>query len=261
MALIAGRDFSHLDDVDFEKTLLTASATRALGYDRPEEAVGTTFVQYHVRGYTTTWDVIGVVEDFHYESLHHPIRPAFIQNIRPQGFWLVVRLTGDIPAGLVSLEEIWRRFVPHLPVQPVFLDQEYARFYASERRLSEALTWVSGLAVTVACMGILALSAFAAQQRTKEIGIRKALGASAASIVGMLSSDFARLVLAAGVVAAPLAWLAADRWLAGYAYRLELGWLPFVFACLLTTLAATLAVGLQTLRAAMANPVEALRYE
>jgi putative ABC transport system permease protein len=261
MDIIAGRDFSNIDEEDFEKTLLTVSATRALGYATPEEAVGKSFIQHHIRGYTQTWEIIGIVEDFHYESLQRPIRPAFVQKFEPRGFWLVVRLRGDIRAGLASLKSTWSQFVPHLPVQPVFLDQEYARYYQSEERLSRALTWVSALAIAVACVGILALAANAAEQRAKEVGIRKALGSTVTGVVRLLSTDFVKLVVVACMVACPIAWYGVDQWLAGYAYRVDVGWQPFVLAGTLVSCVAVMAVAAQTLRAALANPVDALRCE
>lgn len=259
--LLAGRNFRDEEGADFEKVLLTESAAIALGHDATRDAVGTTFTQHYPDGSTNEWDVIGVVADFHYESLQNAVRPAFLQRANPEINWLVVRLTGDIPAGIEQIKQVWNGIAPHQPVLPEFFDQRFAKYYESEQRLTQALTWLSGFAVVVACLGILALAAFAAEQRTREIGIRKALGASIGRVVGLLSVDFVKLVAVASALACPLAWLALENWLSGYGNRVDVGWLPFVVAGCLVTGAAALAVSAQTLRAAMANPVDALTYE
>lgn len=259
--LLAGRNFRDEEGADFEKVLLTESASSALGHANPAEAVGTTFTQHYSGGNTEDWEVVGVVADFHYESLHNAVRPAFIQRADPTLNWLVVRLQGDIPAGIEQVKEAWGQIAPHQPVLPEFLDARFAAYYEAERRLTQALNVLSGFAVAVACLGILALASFAAEQRTREIGIRKALGSSIGRVVGLLSSDFVKLVGIASALACPLAWIAVETWLSGYGNRVPVGWMPFLLAGGIVTAAAGASVAAQTVRAAMANPVDALRSD
>ena len=157
------------------------------------------------------------------------------------------------------MKRVWERFVPNQPFRYSFLDEDYARLYQSERRVATVIQAVTGLAVFVGCLGLLGLAAFAAEQRTKEIGIRKVLGASVESVVLLLSKDLFRLVLIAFVVAVPLAWYATDRWLQRFAYRIEVEWDTIVLAGVAVALLALITVSTQALRVATANPAETLR--
>jgi putative ABC transport system permease protein len=210
-------------------------------------------------------DVIGVVEDFHFRSFREAIEPLVIRMPDDPDFpydYLLVRVrAGALEPALADLERAWTAFSSGTPFAPSFLDEEFDALYRQEARLAEAFGWFTGLAVLIACLGLLGLSTFAAEQRRKEIGVRKVLGASVPSLVRMLAWDFARPVLVAVLVAAPVAWLAAERWLDAFVYRIELGPWPFVLAGAVALAVALLTVSVQTLRAAHSDPVHALRSE
>jgi putative ABC transport system permease protein len=173
-----------------------------------------------------------------------------------------VKLAAGNPAStLAQLEAAWKRTVPNRPFVYTFLDDDFNAVYQRERRLQSTIAVFAGLAVFVSCLGLLGLAAFAAESRTKEIGIRKVLGASVANIIALLSTDFLKLVLAAIIVAVPLAYWAAGKWLQDFAYRAELSWWVFAGAGVLAVIIAFATVASQAWRAARANPVEALRSE
>jgi putative ABC transport system permease protein len=207
--------------------------------------------------------VIGVVKDFHFRSLHERIGPllffiplpdwmtTFSVRIRPQ----------NIPETLKFLEEKFARLDPSHPFTYSFFDERMARQYQSELRLQSTSTYAAGLGIVIACLGLFGLVSFATAQRTKEIGIRKVLGATTSGIVGLLSKETVRLVVIANLVACPAAYFIMQRWLQDFAYRAEISPAVFASACLLTLLIALLTVGYRSIKAALANPVEALRYE
>jgi putative ABC transport system permease protein len=175
---------------------------------------------------------------------------------------LAVRIaTQEIPATIDFLRQTWQRFDSRYPFEYYFLDERFAQLYASEQRLMQTFGLFAILAVVVAGLGLLGLTSYAAEQRTKEIGIRKVLGATVAGIIAMLSRDFLKLVLVANIIAWPLAWLAMNHWLQDFAYRIEIGWWMFALAGGLALVIALLTMSTQAIKAALANPVEALRYE
>jgi putative ABC transport system permease protein len=175
---------------------------------------------------------------------------------------LAVRLApGDTRAAMDHLEAVWGRFAAHRPFSFRFLDDVYDRLYRNERQVGQVVTLFAGLAIFVACLGLFGLAAFTAEQRTKEIGVRKVLGATVLNLVGLLTKDFVVLVLVAFAVAVPVAWLAMSRWLDGFAYRIEVGPGVFVLAGALVLVIALATVSVHALRAATSDPVEALRYE
>ncbi|MGH7451903.1 MAG: ABC transporter permease, partial [bacterium] len=167
----------------------------------------------------------------------------------------------EIASTLRRLETVWREFEPQRPFEPFFLDDNLNQLYKKEERLSLVLSSFSMLAIVIACPGLFGLAAFATEQRTKEIGIRKVLGASMPNLVALLSKDFAKLVLIANVIAWPLAWFAMNKWLEDFPYRIAMGPRFLIFASLAALAVAILTVSYQALRAALANPVETLRYE
>ena len=185
--------------------------------------------------------VIGVVQDFNYASLRERIRPMAIL-IRPGWFsYVAVRLApGEIATTLRRLETVWREFEPQRPVEPFFLDDNLNQLYKKEDRLSFVLSSFSMLAIVIACLSLFGLAAFATEQRTKEIGIRKVLGANVPSIVSLLSKEFVKLVVIANLVAWPVAYFAMRRWLENFAYRIELGFGAFFLAAALALLIALL---------------------
>ena len=206
--------------------------------------------------------VIGVVRDFHYQSLHHRIGPLVLQLNPSSRDHFIVRLqTEDLPGTLAHLEATWKNFIPDRPFEYYFLDDSFDRLYRAEQRAATLFSVFTGLSLIIACLGLLGLAAFTAEQRTKEIGVRKVLGASLADIVVLLSKGFATLVVIAFVVAVPLAYLAVDRWLQNFAYRVDLSWDIFLLAGLTALGIALATVSYQAIKAALTDPVESLRYE
>jgi putative ABC transport system permease protein len=202
-----------------------------------------------------------VFADFHNESMKREIAPMILQ-IGPNTRNAILRLqTNDIAGALAGVEEVWNTFKPGLPFQYSFLDDDFDAMYRSEQRLAGLFGMFSTVAIFIAMLGLFGLAAYTAQQRTKEIGIRKVLGASVSGLVVMLSKEFIRLVLIAFIVAAPLAYFAMDNWLSSFAYHIEIGLGIFMLSGALALVVALGTVSWQALRAATANPVTSLRNE
>ncbi|HLA64575.1 MAG TPA: ABC transporter permease [Rhodothermales bacterium] len=258
--VVAGRDFDPALATDAETAVvINETAARLAGWT-PAEAVG--------RAFTSPGSgkpdgvVVGVVRDFHQHGLQQPIGPIMLGLGGPMEPTVAFRLRGaDAAAVIAHARRTWEAFFPGSPVEFHFLDEVFARQYAEEARLARVFATFTGLAVLVAVLGLVGLAAFAAQQRTKEIGVRKVLGASVPAIVALLSRDFLKLVGLAFLLAAPLAYWAMSRWLEGFAYRVELGPGLFVAAGALAFAAALAATSVHALRAATADPVKALRSE
>lgn len=219
----------------------------------------------HVWGnHRSYWTVVGVVKDFHFTSLRSAIRPMNFFLDTSINKYVSIKLKGeDLPGTLGFVEATWKRLDSELPFDSFFLDTVFDRLYRSEERQRLLFGVLSALAVFIACLGLFGLAAYAAEQRTKEIGIRKVLGASTPEIVRLLSREFTRWVLAANLLAWPVAYVAIHHWLSGFAYRIELasqlGW--FFLAGVLSVVIAWLTVGFQAVKAALADPVRSLRYE
>ncbi|MCO6479133.1 MAG: FtsX-like permease family protein, partial [Phaeodactylibacter sp.] len=261
MKLKEGRGFDSEIASDSFAVLLNEAAVRHLGLENP---IGKYLVKNAGENDEERLKVIGVLEDFHLESLHQPVAPLAVQYFKGFVFkdYISVRLAAGNPqAAIDHVEEAWKRFEPGVPLRYYFLDADYDSLYRSERLLGKAFALFSLLALFIAGLGLFGLAAYVAEQRTKEIGIRKVLGATVANIVQLLSGDFLKLVGIAFIIAAPLAWWGMNRWLQGFAYRMELEWWVFVLAGGIAAAIALLAVGVQALKAALGNPVEALRYE
>ncbi|MEO0858519.1 MAG: ABC transporter permease [Bacteroidota bacterium] len=248
--------------------VLNEAAAHALGWAEGDAAVPAAL------GKTMNWvaegsQIVGVVEDFHFGSMHDVIEPAGIRfgdpspdNPRPDHTGLLLKLdTRDLLVTMSELEATWRSLAPDAPFETTFVDEYYEQMYRSEVRLGRILGVFAGLAIFVACLGLVGLAAFTAQRRTKEIGVRKVLGASVASILRLLTRDFALLVAVAFVVAAPVAWWGLQRWLESFAYRAEVGVGTVLLAGLAALAVALLATGALAWRAARMDPVRALRYE
>ena len=254
LEVVAGRTFSDQFPTDAESALLiNETAARQLGWVDP---IGKT-----IQDHGTTKSVIGVLRDFHVQSMKHGIKPM-IMEISPASDFIAAKLNvTDLPSALAAIHTIWDRFIPMLPFQYAFLDDDYEAMYRSEQRLGHLFGAFALFAVVIACLGLFGLAAFVTQQRTKEIGIRKVLGASVASVVGLLSRDFLKLVCIAFLLAAPLAYFAMERWLDSFAYRVDIGIGTLLSAGALALVTALLTVSYQAARAALADPVKSLRYE
>jgi putative ABC transport system permease protein len=260
--MAAGRNFSRDFATDTASFVLNEAAITAMGWKTPREAIGKTLKYGDTKGY-----VIGVMKDFHFESMHQKIvplvmiLPAARQTVHSFGN-LSVKIAGNnIPAALAHIEKTWRKFLPAIPYRASFLDERFEELYRSEQRQGSLFTVFAGIAILIACLGLFGLSAFAIIQRTKEIGIRKVLGASISSIIGLLSKDFLLLIGIAALIAFPIAGYTMYKWLQDFAYRVDMTWWIFLGAGAIAASVALLTIGLQAFKAAVANPVSALRSE
>ncbi|MEO1478613.1 MAG: ABC transporter permease [Bacteroidota bacterium] len=261
VALVAGRTFDPAQPTDSTGAmLLNEAAVSEFGWT-VEEALGRQVGQIELDALVVR-TVVGVVEDFHFESLHTRIRPLALDLDAYAARHVAVQVRpDDLPATLAHLETAWTAFEPGYPYSSVFLDEDFQRFYAQERRLGQVFLAFTLLAVFVACLGLFGLASFLAQQRTKEIGVRKVLGASVPSLVQLLAGEFTRLVVIAALLAMPVAYLLMRQWLQSFAYATPMPWWAFVGAGLAALLVAALTVSYQSIRTATTDPVKALRYE
>lgn len=261
--IVAGRGFSDAFATDpTEAFIVNERLVKVAGWESAEEAVGKSvemgFADIERRG-----RIVGVAKDFHLFSLHGPVTSVGI-NIMPAEYlnFVSVRLAPGHPAGALEfLEQRWAEFSPDYPFEYYFLDEDFERLHQSDRQLGQVFTTFAGLAIFIACLGLFALAAFTAEQRTKEIGVRKVMGASAAQLVTLLTGDFTRLVLIAVVFALPSAYYVMDRWLSEFAFRIDLSIWMFAAAGVAALLIAWLTVSYQTFKAALTDPVTSLRYE
>lgn len=258
--MIAGRNLSRQRGLaDTSAFLINQAAVKALGLKSPEDAIGKEFVYGGRRG-----ELVGVFNDFHFESMHERILPLVVYlPTNPNNYGNIsVKIAGNnIPGALAQIETTWKKFVPEMPFEYTFMDENFDRLYEAEQRQGTIFTVFACIAIFIACLGLFGLSAFAISQRVKEIGIRKVLGANVGSIVGLLSKDFLKLVLVAAVIAFPLAWYAMSRWLQDFAYRISVPWWVFIFAGVVAGVVAFVTISIQTIKAASANPVKNLRTE
>jgi len=259
LQLAAGRDLSKEFSADSTQAfLLNEAAVKDLGWGSPENAIGKQFNW----GLGKVGRIVGVVKDFHFNSLQQRV-PPMVMHLYPNWFeFLSVKIDGkNVPQALAFVESKWRGLVPGVSFEYSFLDASFDRQYAAEEKLGRISFYFSLLAILIACLGLFGLAAFFAEQRTKEIGVRKVLGASVAGIVGLLSKDFIKLMLVANLLAWPVAWYAMNKWLQDFAYRINIGWWIFALAGGVALFIALLTVSTQAIKAALANPVEVLRYE
>jgi putative ABC transport system permease protein len=256
LEILSGRNFDPDRTADSTAFIINEAAAAALGWDEPVGRELSTFGGF-VRG-----QVIGVVRDFHFRSLHHPVEPIVFPHIRFPPRYISVRMEpGNIEDGIVSVRSVWDDFVPTRPFVYSFLDEDLDMLYRSEQQSASLFNIFSGLSVIIACLGLFGIATYTAERRTKEIGIRKVLGASVSGIVGLLSKDLLKLVIFSNIIAWPVAYIAMNKWLENFAYRFEPGLTLFITASLITIVIAVLTVSYQAIRAALTNPVEALRYE
>jgi len=254
--LAAGRSFSLAFPADSSQALLINEAAAAdLGYQSSAGAIGATF-QYGDREGV----VVGVTRDFHLKSLQEAVEPIYML-IEPSRYrYFSIRLnTEDLTRTITELEAEWQALIPHRPFEYTFLNASLDRLYAEEEQFGQTVGLFALLAIFIACMGLLGLASLSTEQRTREIGLRKILGASPATIIWLLTGEFTRLVGIAFILIAPLMYFAAARWLAGFAYHIEIPWLVFVLSGSTALLLAWLTISFQAFRVASSNPLAALR--
>ncbi len=261
---VAGRLFSPEFPTDTAfKIVVNEAAVRKYGFASASEAIGQKMMMTW-QGQEYRFEVIGVAKDFHFESLHQPIEPLAFQLDHERNFSFLIahaRAGADLPALLGAIESVWKSLAPGEPFEYSFLDDDFQKNYRADRLLGSLIGSLTGIAIIISCLGLFGLAAFAAERRTKEIGIRKVLGASTASITTLLAKDFLTLVFIAIVIASPIAWYFMQKWLSDFAYRIDMQWWMFAGAGLAAVSIAFLTVGYQSLKAALANPVKSLRSE
>ncbi len=210
--------------------------------------------------------VIGVVKDFHFFSYCRPIGIAVIHNHlynhpSSRKILLLEIAAGNSKQLLEAVQSVWERFFPGEPFEYTFMDEDLAQMYKPDIKTSQLIRMFSVVAIFICCLGLLGMISFIAEQKTKEIGIRKVLGASSVAITTLLSKDFIRMILIALLIASPVAWWVANKWLEEFVYRIEISWWEFATAGLLVSVIAMLTISFQAIKAAMVNPVESLRNE
>jgi len=258
--IVEGRGFSRDFSGEAESVVLNEAAVKYLGWDDP---IGKR-INYPGTG---SYTVIGVMKDFNLMALYSPIRPFALFHHSSKAYsiansYVVVRVQGDdVAEKLQFLETEWQKFAPNAPFNYEFLDQSFAAQYVAEQRLGRVFMVFSLLTIFIACIGLLGLAAFAAEQRTKEIGVRKVLGASVPKLVLLLSKEFTKWVIWSNVIAWPIAYFTMNQWLQDFAYRVNITWSVFVLSGVAALALALITVSVHAIRAAMANPVQSLRYE
>lgn len=262
MKIKNGRGFSPEFQADSTGLVINETAAKRLGImDDPIGQRINTFEGPPDPANIRTWTVVGVIEDFHFTTMKQNISALGLVLGNSDGsvsFRFDPTRTSEV---IQSLEKIWKRLAPGQPFQYSFLDQDFAKMYEAEQRLGEIFSLFAGLAIIIACLGLFALTAYTAEQRTKEIGVRKVLGASVQSIVLLLSREFGKLVVIAFLLASPVAWYAITWWLNGYSYRVEIGWVVYALSGVLALAIAFVTMSFQSVKAALANPIHSLRNE
>jgi ABC-type antimicrobial peptide transport system permease subunit len=256
--LTAGTNIIRSDTTS--QVLINETYAHILGFQNPQKAIG----KY------IAWNnpvlIVGVVADFNQRSLHESIKPLVIANGTDRAQTINILLQPQNPEGtawkstISQIEKVWKEMFPDYDFTYSFFDQDIAKYY-DEENISSLLMWATGLAVFISCLGLLGLVIYTTTQRTKEIGVRKVLGASVSQIVTMISKDFLLLIVIAFVIAAPLAWFGMHQWLQNFAYRTDISWWVFALGIAVMIVIALLTLGFQTIKAAVANPVKSLRSE
>lgn len=259
MKLAAGRNFSKAFSTDTNNFVINEEAVREFGWKNAQNALGKDMQYGDTKG-----KVIGVVKDFHFESLHQKIVPLLMtlpaNNERYRR--ISVKIDGNhTKEAIAVVEQTWHKYLPETPFDFTFLDERFAQLYNSEQEQGSLFTIFSCIAIFIACLGLFGLSAFTITQRVKEIGVRKVLGASVPQIVTELSKDFLKLVLVASVIALPVAWFSMNKWLLDFAFRINISWWVLAMAGVIALIIAFVTISFQSIKAALANPVESLRSE
>ena len=264
MHLLVGRNFDQTIASDTVNAVIINEETmKELGWT-PENSIGRQLEGYGNYGVKNPI-VIGIVRDFNFKDLTHQVEPLMFHQFASSknNLWhFFVRIRpGDPSKALAAIQAAWKKLAPDYPLKYNFLDEDLDRFCKSEARLSNIIGWAGGVAIFLACLGLLGLAALAVVNRTKEIGIRKVLGASVSTIISLISKDFLRLVVIAFVIATPLTWRLMNKWLQDYAYRINIEWWVFGISGVGIIFVALLTVCFQAIKAALANPVKSLRTE
>ncbi len=260
--IVAGRDFSRETGTDHLKAfIISESAVRSLNWKSPENAIGKSIIRGDEQD-GKKGQVIGVIKDFNFDPLDQPMEPLIMDVNVPRFTQFAISVQADhLPQTIAFIKQIWEQVFPERIFEYSFLDKDINAQYQDKENLGKMIGYFAVIAILLSCMGLFSLTSFLTQQRTREIGIRKVLGASVSGIVGLLSRDFLFLVILAFLIASPIGWFAMNRWLDHYAYRISVEWWIFLLAGVFVFLVTAITVSYQSLRAAIANPVESLRTE
>lgn len=257
LTLVAGRNIAPSDSI--REYLINETLLHQLGFRDPQQVLGKP-MQYHLS--PVPMPIVGVVKDFHQKSLRRPIEPCVITTYPAMYRQAGIRLTGTNPRQMLQrIRSVWEQLYPSEVFEYTYLDEQLARFYQTETMVARLINVFTGVAMLICCLGLYGLVSFVVAQRTREIGVRKVLGASVASLVALLSTDFLKLVVLALLVASPIAGYVMNGWLQTFAYRIDITWWVFAGAGMLAIGIALLTVSFQSIKAALANPVNALRSE
>lgn len=263
MQLIKGRNFQPGITADTVTSVIVNEAmVKDFGWTN-ENAVGQVLKGYNEANEARNPVVIGVIRDFNFRSLKEKVKPQMFHQFSDYtSYTYLLRIQpGDPSVVLASMESAWKKLEPNIPFQYSFLDEDVDRFYKSEKRWGNIIGWAGGFSIFLACLGLYGLVMLSSVNRTKEVGIRKVLGASVGAIAGMLSKEYLKLVIIAIFIASPIAWYFTHQWLQDYAYRISISWWVFAMAGLMALVIALFTVGFQAIRSALENPVKALRTE
>ncbi|WP_420401298.1 ABC transporter permease [Flagellimonas sp.] len=258
--LIAGRDFDRRFKNDSTSIIINESALATMGLS-PEEVLGKRFTSDWGLENPKFYSVIGVVKDFHFSPFREDIEALSLFLGDDTGSMAIKLETADFQGALTSVQDIWRRLAPGQPFDYYFMEDSFNKTYKAEQRLGRIFFIFTTLSILIACLGLFGLAAFNAEKRTKEIGVRKVLGASVGQITYKLSADFLKLVAVAIVISLPVGWYAMNQWLADFSYRIEVKWWVLVLAAVLAVVISLLTVSYQSIKAAIVNPVNSLRTE
>ena len=262
---VAGRVFSKEFPTDTSyKVVINERLVQELGFPNAEKTVGQ-HVKFDWQGETYRFQVVGVLKDFNFEDLKQPLSPFAFQvvesNPPPFNYLLVHANTTDMKSLLTSLEKEWKKLNPNESFEYSMLDDDFMKNYEAENRLAALVGYFTVIAILISCLGLFGLATFSAEQRIKEIGVRKVLGATEMNLITLLSKDFLKLVIVASIIASPVAWWIMQKWLQGFAYRTGIGWQVFVITILSAVILALITISFKAIKAAMANPVKSLRTE
>lgn len=261
MEILAGRGFDRTDhNMDYnlvQSTVLNESASMLLGFSTPEDAF-----QERIRFWGRDWEIVGIVEDHHQQSFHVPVEPIIFTPLYSSGNLFFAKVSPEnLQETIATIEKKYLEFFPGNSFSYFFLDEFFNRQYQVDLNFKKSFSLFASLGVLLACLGLFGLSFFTTAQRTKEIGIRKVVGATTGSIIGLLVKDFSKIVLIATILASPLTYFVITQWLAGYAYHIKVSWTMLVIPGILTFVVALLTISYQTLKAALLNPIEPLKCE
>jgi putative ABC transport system permease protein len=260
---LSGRKFSPTDHKekweDLSTVILNLSAIKLLGIESPEAAVGQEIIW---GGDTHKWTIVGVINDYHQESLRKPKEPmVFRPSYSTYNQFSVLTSRQDQKELVAEIERVYDSVFPDNAFQYRFLEEKYKRQYNDDNRFGKVISVFMILGIVISCLGLIALSSYTAVQRTKEIGVRKVLGASLTNIVSLLSYDFIKLVMIATIISLPIAYFSMQGWLESYAYRISINWMMFAVPLLTIVVIAAITISFQVLKTAMTNPAQTLKHE